>query len=189
MITLVMKKNQRIISALCIVTAVCVLLASCGYRLSGTGDLVPEGVTTISIPVFINGTSEPYIDIELTRAVVNEFLVDGRLNVVNLERAELALHGQITEYQATALSYTSQDYVDQYKIRIVVNARLEGQRSKKVIWQESGIESLFISDYPVIYDPGGKVKIRETKITKEEANRKASKDMALTLRSRVLEGF
>ena len=96
---------------------------------------------------------------------------------------------KITQYQATALSYTERDYVDQYKIRLVVNARLEDRRSKKVIWQESGIETLFISDYPVIYDPAGNVNIRETKITKEEAIRKASKDMALTLRSRVLEGF
>ena len=52
--------------------------ASCGYRLSGTGNLVPEGTKTISVPVFINGTNEPYVDVEVTQAVVDEFIADGR---------------------------------------------------------------------------------------------------------------
>lgn len=162
--------------------------ASCGYRFSGAGGLVPEGARAIAIPVFVNGTSEPYVDIEITKAVVDEFLADGRLKVTDPGAADLVLTGRVTKYDVTALSYTSDAYVQQYQVRLYVDARLEDQRTKRVIWQEAGIEAVFISDYPVVYD-SGKADIRQTKIAKEAAIKKASRDIAWTLRSRVLEGF
>lgn len=164
-------------------------MPSCGYHLSGSGDLVPKGATTISIPVFINDTDQPYVDIEITRAVVREFLVDGRLGVANLESADLALHGKVTAYDETALSYTADAYVQQYRVRLVVDVRLEDRRSKNIIWKEQGVEGIFISDYPITYSPANTVEITATKTAKEEAIRKASQDLASTLRSRVLEGF
>jgi outer membrane lipopolysaccharide assembly protein LptE/RlpB len=182
--------NTRQLQYLALLVIVTALLPSCGYRLSGTGGLVPAGAGSIAIPVLLNGTSEPYVDVEVTRAVVNEFLSDGRLRVVDVQEADLALRGTITRYEVSALSYTADALVQQYQVRLVVDAALEDLNAKKVIWQEKNIESLFISDYPVAYDPSGKlVNIRETKIAKETAIRKASQDIAWTLRSRVLEGF
>jgi hypothetical protein len=145
---------------------------------------VPEGVSTISVPVFFNATNEPYVDVEVTQAVVEEFLTDGRLKVVSLEEANLALHGKITKYEVVPLSYNPQSYVQQYRVRLVVDASLEDLRSKKVLWQEKGIESNFISDYPVTIGD-----IRATRVAKDAAIKKASQDIAWTLRSRVLEGF
>lgn len=165
------------------------VLPSCGYHLSGTGLLVPEGATTIAIPVFINGTNEPVVDVDVTQAVVDEFLADGRLKVVGLEGADLALRGKVTKYEVTALSYTVNSYVQQYRVRLVVDASIEDLRSKKVLWQEKNIESVFISDYPITYNAAGLTDIRLTKIDKETAIKKASQDIAWTLRSRVLEGF
>ena len=165
------------------------LLPSCGYRLGGTGGLVPEGAHSIAVPVFINGTHEPYVDTEVTRAVVNEFLADGRLRVVSLESADLALRGKVTKYEVTPLSYTVNSYVQQYRAKLTVDVSLEDLRSKKILWQEKGIASVFISDYPVTYDALGQTDIRLTKIAKEAAIQKAGQDVALTLRSRVLEGF
>jgi outer membrane lipopolysaccharide assembly protein LptE/RlpB len=171
-----------------VLLALSILLTSCGYRLGGTGGLVPEGARSISIPVFVNGTYEPYVDTEVTKAVVNEFLIDGRLQVVSLESADLALRGKVTKYDVVALSYTVNSYVQQYRVTITVDASLEDLRSKKILWQEKGIQSVFISDYPITYNDGEK-NIMKTKIAKETAIQKASQDVALTLRSRVLEGF
>lgn len=165
-------------------------LASCGYRLSGTGDLLPKDAKSIAVPVFINGTNEPYLDVELTKAVVDEFIADGRLRVADQDTADLALRGRVTRFEVVALSYTREALVQQYRVRMVVDASLEDLRTKKVLWQEKGIEALFISDYPVAYDSTGKLAdIRATKINKEAAVMKASQDIAWTLRSRVLEGF
>jgi hypothetical protein len=127
--------------------------------------------------------------VRIIQAVVEEFLTDGRMKVVSLEDADLALRGKITKYEAIQLSYNPQSYVQQYRVHLVVEAVLEDLRSKKILWRERGIESNLISDYAVSYDPAGKTDITLTKISKDAAIKNASKDIAQTLRSRVLEGF
>ncbi len=179
--------------------AALLLLSSCGYHFSGTGGVVPEGTRFIAIPVLINGTNEPYVDVEVTQAVVQEFLTDGRLKVVSPEEAELALHGKVTKYEVQSQSFTAYTHVQQYRVLLTVEASLEDLRAKKVLWREKGIQSLFISDYPVAYTPltspttsvqiGEAANISLTKISKESAVQKASRDIAWTIRSLVLEGF
>jgi outer membrane lipopolysaccharide assembly protein LptE/RlpB len=160
------------------------LLLSCGYHLSGTGSLLPEGTRTIAVPAFINATNEPYVDVEVTRAVTGEFIADGRLRVVDVEAADITLLGRVLRYEVTALSYTPDSFVQQYKVTIIVEATLQERKSRKVLWREGGIESVFIADYPVAIQ-----NIQMTKSAKEQAIKKASQDIAWTLRGRVLEGF
>jgi len=160
------------------------IASSCGYRMSGTGLLVPEGTKTIAVPGFINNTNEPYVDLEVTKAVTDEFIADGRLRVVDVETAELVLRGKVVKYDVTALSYTASNYVQQYRVRLVVDVSLEDLRSKKTLWSEKGIEAVFIADYKVTIGD-----ITSTKIDKVTAIKKTSQDIAWTLRSRVLEGF
>lgn len=176
-------RNRSIIGII-LFTLQLMVMSSCGYHLSGKGSLVPEGSKTIAVPAFINNTNEPYVDVEVTKAVVDEFIADGRLRIVDVEVADLALRGFVVKYSVTALSYTADSFVQQYSVRIVVNASLEDLRTKKTIWRENGIEALFISDYKVTIGD-----ITVTKIAKEAAMKKAGQDIAWTLRSRVLEGF
>ena len=175
------KRNNNSIIILAILL---MAMSSCGYRLSGKGSLVPEGAKTIAVPAFTNNTNEPYVDLEVTKAVVDEFIADGRLRIVDVEAADLALRGTVVKYEVAALSFTANAFVQQYKVRIVVNATLEDLRAKKTLWRENNIEAVFISDYPVTIGD-----IRVTKIAKESALKKAGQDIAWTLRSRVLEGF
>jgi outer membrane lipopolysaccharide assembly protein LptE/RlpB len=187
--------GERMASIVLVLLALLMLLPSCGYHLSGMGGLVPEGAKSIAVPTFVNGTREPSVDIMVTQAVVDEFLADGRLKVTDPERADIVLKGKVVKYDVTALSYTKDaSFVQQYRVTLVVDASLEDPRSRKILWQEKGIEAIFISDYPISYEFNatlGKdvVNIRETKISKEAAIKKASQDIAWTLRSRVLEGF
>jgi outer membrane lipopolysaccharide assembly protein LptE/RlpB len=160
------------------------LLVSCGYHFSGRGGIIPEGARNLAVPVFFNATNEPYVDVDMTQAVVEEFLTDGRLRVVDLADADLVLRGRIDKYEATAVSFNPASYVQQYRIRIVIEASLQDLRTKKILWQEKGIESNFISEYPVALG-----NIQATRVAKEAAIQKASQDIAWTLRSRILEGF
>jgi outer membrane lipopolysaccharide assembly protein LptE/RlpB len=183
-----MKKNvNNIIAGISL--ALIAMMPSCGYHFSGTGGIVPQDAKTISVPVFFNATNEPYVDVDVTQAVVEEFLTDGRLKVVSLEDADLALRGRIVKYEAVPLSYNIQSYVQQYRVMLVIDASLEDLRSKKILWQQKHIESNFISEYTVSYDSTGKADITATKIAKDAAIKKASQDIAWTLRSSVLEGF
>ena len=87
-------------SIVLVLLALSMLLSSCGYRFTPVGGIVPEDAKTIAIPAFINGTGEPYVDVEVTKAVVDEFLADGRLKVVDAETADLVLKGTVTKFEA-----------------------------------------------------------------------------------------
>ncbi|MGE5807571.1 MAG: LptE family protein [Nitrospirota bacterium] len=167
------------------------MLPACGYHFTSVGGIVPENAKTIAIPVFINGTYEPLIDTEVTRAVVNEFLTDGRLRVAGLEAADIVLKGTVTKFEITPTSYTADTYVQSYNISIGVSITVEDAKSHKVLLKDSGVGSVFNSGYAVSTRnvPQTTVDITQTKIAKDAAVKNACRDLASTIRSRVLEGF
>jgi hypothetical protein len=175
-----------------VLLALSMLLSSCGYRFASVGGIVPEDDRTIAIPAFVNGTAEPYVDVEVTKAVVNEFLTDGRLKVVSAETADLVLKGKVTKFDITPSAYSTDNYVQSYTVSIGVNVSVEEVKTHKIIWQEKGIGSVFNAGYGVsIVTNNGvsTVDITATKIAKETALKSASRDVASTLRSRLLDGF
>jgi hypothetical protein len=171
-------------SIVLVLLALSMLLSSCGYRFASVGGIVPEDAKTIAIPAFINGTAEPYVDVEVTKAVVNEFLTDGRLKVVSAETADLILKGRVTKFDITPSAYTTDNYVQSYTVSIGVSVSVEDVKTHKPIWQEKGIGSVFNAGYSVSVG-----NITATKIAKEAALKSASRDVASTLRSRLLDGF
>jgi hypothetical protein len=177
-------RRDRPSSIVLVLLALSMLLSSCGYRFTSVGGIVPDDAKTIAIPAFINGTAEPYVDVEVSKAVVAEFLADGRLKVVSAETADLVLKGTVTKFLATPSSYSTTDYVQSYTVSIGVNVSVEYVKTHKLILQEKGIGSIFVSSYQVTEGY-----ITATKIAKEAALKNASKDVASTLRSRLLEGF
>ena len=160
------------------------LVPSCGYHFTSAGGIVPQGAKTIAIPVFINDTYEPYVDIEVTKAVVGEFLTDGRLQVVSQEAADLVMRGRVTKFELTPTTYTVDSYVQSYNVSIGVSLSIEDVKTRRVILQDKGLGSVFISSYAVTLGD-----ITATKIAKDTAIKNACKDLASTIRSRVLEGF
>jgi len=158
--------------------------ASCGYHLTSIDGIVPEGAKTIAIPVFINNTMEPYVDVEVTKAVVEEFLADGRLKVVSVEAADLVLRGRVTRFDLTAQAYTADTHVQSYNVNIGVSITLEDAKTQKLILPDTAFASVFTSTYAVTLGD-----ISQTKIAKDAAMKSACRDVASTLRSRVLEGF
>lgn len=176
--------SDRPSALITILLALLLLLSSCGYRFTPVGGIVPEGSRTIAILSFVNNTNEPYVDVEVTKAVVDEFLADGRLKVVSSEAADLVLKGSVTKFDMTPSGYTPDNYVQSYRVSIGVNVAVEDVKTHKLIWQEKGLGSVFVSSYPVTLGD-----ITSTKIAKESALKSASRDVASTLRSRLLEGF
>jgi hypothetical protein len=178
------EESKRPSCIVVVLLALLLLLSSCGYRLTPVGGIVPEGARTIAILTFVNGTNEPYVDLEVTRAVVDEFLADGRLKVVSSEAADLVLRGTVTKFGMTPAAYSPDHYVQSYTVSIGVNVSIEDARTHKLIWQETGVGSVFASGYGVTLGD-----ITSTKTAKETALKSASRDVASTLRSRILEGF
>jgi hypothetical protein len=117
------------------------LLSSCGYGFTSVGGIVPQDTKTIAIPAFINDTAEPYVDVEVTKAVVNEFLTDGRLKVVSAEAetADLVLKGKVTKFEMIPAAYTTDNYVQAYSVYIGLNLTVEDVKTHKIILQDTEI--------------------------------------------------
>lgn len=161
-----------------------VLSLACGYKFTPVGGVVPQGTKTIAIPVFLNGTLEPSIDIEATRAVVEEFMSDGRLHVVGTDVADIILHGKITKFEVAPASYTVDYYVQSYNVVIGVALTVEDARNRSILLQDKGLGTVFNSNYAVSIGD-----VKSTKIAKGTALKNASRDLASSIRSRILEGF
>ena len=84
----------------------------------------------------------------------------------------------------TPAGYTTDNYVQSYTVSLGVNVSVEDMNSETIIWQEAGLGSVFVTSFPVTLGD-----ITATKIAKNAALKRASREVASTLRSRLLEGF
>ena len=66
-------------------------VGGCGYSFRGT---LPSHVRTIAVPIFANRTQQPGVESIITRAVVQAFVTNGRLQVVRPADADAnGVHG------------------------------------------------------------------------------------------------
>ena len=114
----------------------CFLFYGCGYHLVGTGKNLPEHLKTISIPVFQNTSSQPEIHRELTSAILQSFISDGRLKVAKKEEADLVMNGNLSYYNKRAVSFNAQDLVSDFIIEIEIELEVIDQMKNKIFLKE-----------------------------------------------------
>ena len=125
------------------------LLAGCGYT---TRSLLPPDIKTIYIDNFKNDikvTAEqsnlrmyrgyrPGMEVDITRAVVNKFLLDGSLKVVNESNADLVLKSSLIDFKRDALRYDANNNIEEYRIKLIVNMELSNTKTGNAMWTEKG---------------------------------------------------
>jgi len=155
-----MKRNNgqiqvkgKAIEALCRRIAAVVFLAfalaGCGYT---TRSLIVDRYKTIYIPPFVNKISitdvsdagnkyrinKPMLETDITKSVINKFLIDGNLRPVDSESADLILTGELVEFRRDPLRYTDSDEVEEYRLNLVVNLKIFDTKENKTVWEEMG---------------------------------------------------
>jgi len=73
-----------------------------GYRL---GTTLPPGIQTVYVPAFVNRTGEPRIEIEASRATLEELQTDGTLRVAGAAEADSVLSVTLVGYRLDPLRY------------------------------------------------------------------------------------
>ena len=130
-----MRKN-RFIHIILLATC-CLLIAGCGYT---TRSLITQNYQTIYVRPFVNKinitsdtsvarrykTYYPLLENNITRQVIDQFILDGNLRLARSEDADLVLQGELVGYHRDALRYTGADNkeVEEYRISLVVNLKL-----------------------------------------------------------------
>ena len=126
------KKNNWLLSF----SISCFLFSGCGYHLVGTGSSLPSHLKTISIPVFKNISSQPEIHRELTSAVLQAFISDGRLKVAKKDDADLIMDATLTYYKKRNVSFGSQDLVSNIIVEVEINLQVTDQIKNKIFMKE-----------------------------------------------------
>ncbi len=113
--------------------------SACGvYSFSGSG--LPSHIKTVAVPPFGNQTEEYGIRENLTDAIIERLVTDGRLKVASKETADSILSGQVVDYRHQAYTYDKSENVQEYIVRIYVDVTYEDAKKRKTIWQEERVE-------------------------------------------------
>ena len=133
------------------------LLTACGYqfRVEGAGPTIGGASATASkeppprliIRTLLNNSFEPNVEMRYTNYLREEFSASSGAQVVSdSEAADLVLTGQILSVIVPTLSFSSTATLES-RTEVVVLARVEDARSKKVVWSQvvKGASEFFIT--------------------------------------------
>lgn len=150
------------------------ILAGCGYQLQPQ---LPAAASKIAIPTFDNQTLQYGLAETLTNSVVEQFLLDGRLRVVEEKEADLILRGKITQYLKETLSEVSMDLTE-YRVKLEISVALISTKDGKILWEKKVEEA-------TTYTPteGGEVQ------TESDAVRETGRKIGEDLVNLVTEGW
>lgn len=82
-----------------IIISMAVLMMAAGCRIQPRVRTLPAEIQTVYVPMFINSSYEPGLEELATRATVEAFLADGRLNVVSKpDQADAIVQGIILSF-------------------------------------------------------------------------------------------
>lgn len=120
----------------------------------------------------------PGMEIDLTKAVIDRFILDGNLSRANRDQADLILSGDLVDFRKEALRYDSNDNVEEYRIKMIVDMELVNAKTGKVLWTEKGFSG------ESTYRTGGSLAKTESAAVNE-----AIEDLARRIVERTVEGW
>jgi len=162
-----------------------VAIAGCGYTTRST---LPSRFRTIHIDHFVNKidySSEkrrniyfPLLEVTARNAVINRYQFDGNLRIAEKDVADLILEAELTQYRRSALRYTDNDDVQEYRVYVVINMTLWDTANNVVKWEEGGFtgEATYFIEGPLV-------------TTEESAVDEAVLDLARRIVERTIEDW
>ena len=163
------------------------LFTGCGYT---TRSALPSRLKTVYIAPFknnINYTSAaterglyfPLLEVDIHNAIVDRFLFDGNLRVVNEKSdADLVLEGTLTGYERNPLRYTRNDDVQEYRVLVVTSMVIFDVRRDEIFKKYSrfiGEATYFITGPQAT--------------SEESAVAEATRDLAKRIVERIIENW
>jgi outer membrane lipopolysaccharide assembly protein LptE/RlpB len=111
------------------------MLLGCGYQLVGKETHLPPGITSLSIPTFVNQTFEPGIEVPFTQGFLREFIQDRRVKMVERDEADSVLEGVIKSFQIYSVSYDRSGTALEYQTTVIIDLTLK-KKNGEILWVE-----------------------------------------------------
>ena len=71
--------------------------------------MLPNDVRTVYMPTCVNATSEPLIEMDVTRAILAQIQMDGSLRIASEDTADTVLDVKLTGFDLDPVGYVSGD--------------------------------------------------------------------------------
>ena len=132
----------------CLVGALCLALAGCGYSLAGRGSFLPASIKTIGVPMFVNSTPVFEIERRVTEKVRSELIGRGRYKVLpDSTGVDGLLTGEITSITIAPASFTDERQASRYAVLMSARIEFKDVASGKVLWTNPSMQ--FREEYEV----------------------------------------
>lgn len=118
-----------------VVVAVSLTLAVGGcspYSFSGGRTALVQSVT---VPIFENRTTEFGLAETITSGIIDGFIEDNQIKVLDQSNAESILTGSIVEYKRGSYTFDETDRVTEYIVEIWVDAELKKLEGDVSVWK------------------------------------------------------
>ncbi len=77
------------------------------------------------------------LETEITKEVIERFITDGHLKVVDQADADLVLQGELIDFLRQPLRYgADNETVEEYRVSVVCSVVLEDLRHNKIMWKD-----------------------------------------------------
>lgn len=159
------------------------LLAACGYRVTGQGDMLPKSIKTIAVPAFGNVTPRQQLARLLTTDVTRQFISRTRYHVVDdPNEADAVLTGTLIAFDVNPIIFDpASGRATTVHVRATVRLTMTERATGKVIFTRPTMqwdERYQVSISPQAYfDESGTAIVR------------VSQSLAQAIVSAVLEDF
>jgi outer membrane lipopolysaccharide assembly protein LptE/RlpB len=130
----------------------CGVIAGCGYRFSGGGDL-PGGIRKLSVGVFENNTRENGLETRIANDLIYQFSKYGNIKLTDKSASDAHLTGVIRKAAVTTITHATAIVSAERRIQVTMDATLTAAASGEVLWSEKGITAY--ETYAVAKDKSG----------------------------------
>ena len=105
----------------------------------------------MAIPVFENTTTEYTLEQDVTYAVIERFVKDNHLRVVDERSANAVIHGKLTGYKNSVFGFSAADRSQEYRVTLTCSVVFKDLVKNREIWNEPALvktANYFVVDVP-----------------------------------------
>jgi len=162
--------------------AIILMLAGCGYRPLGQGEVsnLPTTVKTIAMGRLKNRTLRPTIQPALKEALIGRFAADARIRVVEEGVADAILEGAIEGFGEDPVAFDATDTALRLRVSISFSFIVKDRMKDTVLLRDGVTGVAYFSAGPGI---------GPTRTAEDEATSRALTDLAGQVVNRVMDGI
>ena len=109
---------------------------SCGYHFSDIAGRENE-IRSVAVELFSNETSEPTLEFLFTRALRDEFIKKGNIELTSVDKADAVFKGRVINIYTVDVAHTGVEQTSETRIFVVLDVKCEDVRTGKVLWQDN----------------------------------------------------